>query len=107
MATRAKSVPAVSPLMICCRRIIGGGGSGGRELDRSLVLAENGDERELAVLDRVAAHRAQRGVAVLVERPLAEHAVEVLQRRPRDPDRLAVLLAGPADRLERHLAALV
>src|SRR5882672_12053711 len=98
MAMRAKRVPVVRPLMSCWRRI---------SIGRGLVLAQDGHERELAGLDGIAAHRPQRRVAVLVERPPAEGAVEVFDRQARGAHGVAVLLSGAADGLDRGLAALV
>src|SRR5262245_53642726 len=98
MAMRANRVPVVSPLMSCWRKISIGAG---------LVFAQKGLEGELAALHGVAAHGPERRIAVLVERPLAEGAVEVLDREAGAADRVPVLLAGPADRLEGDLAALV
>src|SRR5258706_13762561 len=98
MAMRAKRVPVVSPLMSCWKKI---------SIRGWLVFAQHGHEGELAALDGAAGNRAEGGVAVLVERPLAQRAVEALDREPGRADRLAVLLAGAPDRLEGDLAALV
>src|SRR5689334_1863315 len=98
MAMRAKSVPVVRPLMSCWKKISIGDG---------LVFAQEGLERKLPALHGVAAHGAEGRVAVPIERPLAERAVEVLDREAGAADRVAVLLPGAADGLEGDLAALV
>src|SRR5512140_3489719 len=98
MAMRAKRVPVVSPLRSCWKKISIGGG---------LVLAEHAHERELARLHGAAAHGAQRGIAVLVEGPLAQRAAEILDRDARAADGVAILLAGAADGLDGRLAAPV
>src|SRR5262245_34107849 len=98
MAIRAKRVPVVKPLISCWRKI---------SIGLELVLAQHGHELELAGLDRVAAHRSQRRIAVLVERPLAERPVKVRDRQRGGADRVPVLLARATDALERDLAALV
>src|SRR5438105_5036994 len=98
MAISANRVPVVRPLRSCWIRI---------SIGRELILAQDGHEGELPGLDGVAAHGAERRVAVLVEGPLAERAVEVLDAQACGADGIAVLLPRPADRLDRRLAALV
>src|SRR4051812_24142679 len=98
MAMRAKRVPVVRPLRSCWRRVSIGPG---------LVLAQHAHERELPGLHGIAAHGAQGRVSVLVEGPLPERSVEVLDREAAGADRVAVLLPRAADGLEGRLAALV
>src|SRR6185436_7859418 len=98
MAIRAKRVPVVKPLMSCWRKI---------SIGRELIFAQHGHELELACLDSVAAHRAKARVAVLVERPLTEGAVEAGDRQRRGADGVPVLLPRAPDGLDSDLAALV
>src|SRR5579883_1492841 len=98
MAMSANRVPVVRPLRTCWIRI---------SIGRALVLAQDAHEDELAAADGVSAHGAERRVAVLVEGPLPEGAAEVLDAEAGGADRIAVLLPGAADRLERGLPALV
>src|SRR4026209_2722903 len=68
----------------------------------ALLATEHGRELELSVLDDVAAHDLERGVAVLVEAPSAEHAVGLLRLGDCLNHRCAVLLSGAAQRIDGH-----
>src|SRR5215210_6960639 len=64
-------------------------------------------ELQLATLDRVDAVVRQRGVAVLVERVRAEHALAVLGLEERLEDVLLLAGAGALDRVQRQAHGLV
>src|SRR5579859_7672394 len=98
MAIRANRVPVVSPLRSCWIRI---------SIGRELVFAQDAHESEFPGLDGVAAHRAQRRVAVLVEGPPAERTVEVLDRKAGRTNGVAILFSRAANRFKSGLAALI
>ena len=49
----------------------------------------------------------KRRIAVFIERPSAQGAVEILDRQAGGDDRRAVLAAGAANRLQRHFARFI
>ena len=64
-------------------------------------------DRRGAVLDLPAAHRRQGGVAVLVKRPGAEHAMVIVGCEHGVADSGAIFGAGPADGVESDLHRFV
>src|SRR6266540_2665796 len=92
-------MPLVSPRSSCWRTVVTTGTGG----ERGLFAAELGDELELAVLDRVAAHDGHGRVAVLGEVEGTERAVLGVVRLDRLDDGQAILLVAALDRVERDL----
>src|SRR5262249_12182147 len=84
-------------------------GGEGNTRSRLLLFLEEFDELELTrvAVDLADAQSGRCGIAVLVERPLADRPIEVLDAEAGFRDRGPVLFPGALDRLERDLAGLV